>query len=82
MTRPRAVIVLGAALTAVAVLASGCGRKKQEKPNLPMACETKQCICTEGDKFVWQTGKEVPVEWRATGDAYCPDGYVLRLADG
>ncbi len=81
MTRRRAVIVL-AVLSAVAVLASGCGRKKEERANLPFACETTQCVCTEADRLVWQAGKEVPVQWRPTGDAYCPAGYILRLADG
>ena len=80
MTRPRAVHVLGVALLAAVLLASGCGRKKTDKPNMPFACETTQCVCTEADRFVWQAGKEVPVEWRLTGDAYCPEGYVLRLA--
>ncbi len=78
MTRPRAVIV--AALSAVAVLASGCETTKKELPNLPLACETNQCVCTEVDIIVFRKVKEVPVEWRPTGDAYCPEGYVLRLA--
>ncbi len=79
MTRPRTVVV--AALSAVAVLASGCETTKKKLPNLPLACETKQCVCTEVAKFVFRKDKEVPVEWRPSGDAYCPEGFVLRLAD-
>ncbi len=82
MTRPRTAIAVAVALSAAAALASGCGAKKGERPNLPLACETRQCICTEAEMFAWRTGKKVPVEWKLTGDAYCPDGYVLRLADG
>ncbi len=78
MTLPRTVIV--AALSVVAVLAVGCDTTNKKLPNLPFACETKQCVCTEVDIIVFRKVKEVPVEWRPTGDAYCPEGYVLRLA--
>ncbi len=80
MTRPRAGIV-GAALVALAAVATGCGGKKAEPAQMPFACETKQCICIEAERYAFRTGGEVPVEWRLTGDAYCPAGYVLRLAD-
>ncbi len=78
MTRPRTVVV--AALSAVAVLASGCEITNKKLPNLPFACETKQCVCTEVDMPIFREAKKVPVEWRPTGDAFCPAGYVLRLA--
>ncbi len=81
MTRRHGVLPLGAVLAALALLAGGCGPKMAERPNLPMACETNQCICTEADKFVWQKGEKSPVLWRSTGEAYCPEGYLLRLAD-
>ncbi len=78
MTRPRAVIV--AALSAVAVLAGGCEITNKKLANLPFACETKQCVCTEVEIPIFREAKKVPVEWRPTGDAFCPKGYVLRLA--
>ncbi len=78
MTLPRAVVV--AALSAVAVLAVGCDTTNKKLPNLPFACETKQCVCTEVEIPIFRRVKEVPVEWRVTGEAYCPEGYVLRLA--
>jgi hypothetical protein len=74
--RSRAVIV------ALAVLVSACEATKDERANLPYACETKQCVCTEAEKFVLRKVKQVPVEWNLGGDAYCPKGYVLRLAGG
>ncbi len=82
MTRPRTAIAVGVALSSLAVLASGCGTTKGERANLPFACETRQCICAEAENLFWRAGKKVPVEWKLTGDAYCPDGYVLKLADG
>ncbi len=82
MTRRRGVVALGAALSMAAVVAAGCGETKQAAPNLPFACETMKCVCTEADKPIWRSGKQVPVEWKLTGDAFCPKGYVLRLAGG
>ena len=79
MTSRRNVIAVGMVLAAVALLASGCGRKKSEPTNLPLACETTPCICTEADKYIWQKGKEVPVLWRPTGEAFCPEGYLLQV---
>jgi len=78
MKRPQTVVV--AALSAVAALAIGCDTTRKELPNLPLACETRQCVCTEAEILVLREIKEVPVEWRSTGEAYCPAGYVLRFA--
>jgi hypothetical protein len=81
MTRPRTAIVVGAALVVVTVMATGCGGDKSEPAKMRFACETKQCVCTEAKIYVFRKGNEVPVQWRSTGDAYCPEGYVLGLAE-
>ena len=72
-------IVPFAALAAVMVLASGCDTQKKSLPHLPFACETRACVCTEVEILVLRKVKEVPVEWKPTGEAFCPQGYVLRL---
>ena len=73
--------VIVAALSAVASMAIGCDTTKKKLPNLPLACETRQCVCTEVEILVLREIKEVPVEWRPPGEAYCPVGYVLRFAN-
>ena len=75
MTTPRAIVVV----STVAALAGGCEFTKTVPPNLPLACETRQCVCTEINAPFFQIAKEVPVEWRPTGEAFCPEGYVLKL---
>lgn len=82
MTRRRSVAPLGAALAVAVALAGACASEKSAPPNLPLACETKPCICVEGGTPVWRLGKQVPVEWKLAGDAFCPKGYDLRLAGG
>ena len=77
MTTTRTMVVVS--LWAIAALASGCEFKKKVPPNLALACETRQCICTEVDEPFFQTAKKVPVEWKSTGEAFCLEGYVLKL---
>jgi type IV pilus biogenesis protein CpaD/CtpE len=71
---------LGAALTVAIVLIAGCTDRRKEEPNLPLACETTECICIKDKQPVWQKNIETPVLWRQTGEAYCPEDFVLRLA--
>ena len=78
MITPRIVVL--SALLAGAALAAGCDTKIKPLPHLPLACETRNCVCTETEIIVLRPVKEVPVEWKPTGEAYCPDGYVLRLS--
>ena len=80
MKRPRPAVVAALSALALAVLTIGCDTKKERLPNLPLACETKECVCTEVEILVFRKIKEVPVEWRSTGEAFCPEGYVLRFA--
>ena len=71
----------GLALLAVTVLAAGCDTQKKPLPHLPLACETRDCVCTETEILVFRKIKEVPVQWKPTGEAYCPEGFVLRLSE-
>ena len=77
MTTTRTVGVV--LLWAVAALAGGCEFKNKVPPNLPLACETRQCVCTEIDEPFFHTAKAIPVEWKSTGEAFCLEGYVLKL---
>lgn len=80
MTRRRNVLAAGAALVAASMLAGGCGGDTKPPPNLPLACETLKCTCFDPDSPFWRKTKEVPVEWRSNGEAFCPAGFELRLA--
>ena len=65
-----------------AATAALAGCAKQSEPfNMAYTCQTTKCIC-EGEK-VWLFGKPktVPVEWTQTGEAYCPENFVLQIAD-
>ena len=77
MTTSRTMVITS--LWVVAAVASSCEFKKKVPPNLPLACETRQCVCTEIDAPFFQTSKIVPVEWKSTGEAFCLEGYVLKL---
>lgn len=50
------------------LLLSACAQSDEAKRNLALACQTTSCVCLP----------EGPVLWRQNGDAYCPEGQVLR----
>ena len=77
---PRRLALFGT-LAAAVVLTAACDAEKKPLAHLPLACETRPCVCTQTELLVFTKVKTVPVEWRKTGEAYCPEGYVLRLAD-
>jgi hypothetical protein len=61
------------------VLLPGCAQAPQ--PDLALACQTAKCTCLpESAGFVLK-GEAAAVQWKSNGDAFCPDGYVLRRAE-
>ena len=71
----RSTILLNTALLFLA----GCAL--QEKPELALACQTKECVCLPSQMSYPLKGEPAPVQWRPNGDAYCTEGYVLRLVE-
>jgi hypothetical protein len=73
-------MIRGFALAAAAVLIAGC--ELQPIPELALKCQTVACTCLPA-KAAFPVPLEDPpeVQWRANGDAYCPEGYVLREAE-
>ena len=68
---------LGAVLAAGAVLVA-CERTREVRPDLALACQTVPCVCVEARATVLRKDATAPVLWRRNGDAYCPEGFVLR----
>lgn len=68
-------------LTAVvaAVALTGCQRDLPPGEGaLAGACQFKYCVCEQTGVPFWQA-VDRPVDWTATGDAACPEGYRLIL---
>lgn len=59
-------------------LAAACARPPM--PELALACQTRTCVCLPAEQSFPAREKSRDVLWHANGDAYCPEGYVLRLA--
>jgi len=66
-------------LNAALLFLAGCAL--EAKPELALACQTKKCVCMPAQASFPIKGKPVPVQWKTNGDAYCDEGYVLRLAE-
>ena len=58
---------------------SSCAGDRKGDPKLAVACALKPCECTPDGAFA--SGDAEPVLWRENGDAYCREGYALRLSD-
>jgi hypothetical protein len=47
--------------------------------DLAAACQFKACVCSDTRALMPALTAGRSVEWRANGDAGCPEGYALRL---
>ncbi|MDH3474575.1 MAG: hypothetical protein OEM59_12855 [Rhodospirillales bacterium] len=67
--------------TILAALA-GCVQSDETREHLALTCQTTKCVCVpgRGALFVAVEPKS-EVLWRQGGEAYCPEGQVLRPAD-
>ncbi len=69
-------VLLAGLLAALAA----CGSDREGDPSLRVACALKSCECVpKGGLF--KSGSAEAVSWHQNGDAYCREGYALRLSD-
>ena len=80
MALQRALTVSIAATLGVWLTACSATEPARKAPNLALACQTMDCICTAKATGLFDKRREADVRWRANGDAYCPDGFVLAPA--
>lgn len=64
---------------AAALAASACAETLPNDPKLALACQTRDCVCTEQSQPVFGPAATVPILWQPNGDAYCPADYVLKI---
>lgn len=63
-------------LCSTLALLLGCAQTAE--PDMALACQTTKCTCLpESSGFVFK-GEAAAVQWKPNGDAFCPEGYVLR----
>jgi hypothetical protein len=75
--------MVASARVAVLILAgalAGCGATGPDAPDLSRACQLTPCSCEDPRAAFWQEPNTVPIEWKRSGEATCPEGYVLRKA--
>ncbi len=66
-------------LAALTLLLAACAGDRKGDPNLGVACALRACECVP-DRGLFPSGKVEAVLWQTNGDAYCREGYALRLA--
>jgi hypothetical protein len=70
------------AILFVAAVAALAGCTTQSEPfNMAYTCQTTKCICEATKVKLFRKPETVPVLWAQTGEAYCPENFVLQIAD-
>ena len=69
------------AVAAVMVMQACSSTSSQEAAALSGACQIRKCACGPRGWTAFSAGGNVPVQWRRTGEAFCPDGYSLHLIE-
>ena len=66
-------------LAGLTLLLAACEGDRKGDPNLAVACALRACECVP-DRGLFPSGKAEAVLWQTNGDAFCREGYALRLA--
>ncbi len=64
----------------ILILVGLTGCALEPDPSMALACQITKCVCTTTNWSFMAKDEPAPVLWRLNGDAYCPDGHVLRRA--
>jgi hypothetical protein len=72
--------VLCIAVLAPVLAASGCAGNPEPR-QLGRACAVRPCTCVDTNVAWWRKAQTSEPLWTVGGQAYCPDGYDLRLTE-
>lgn len=78
--RPKAArppLLSSLALLLLTTLAA-CEVPAETNPDNKYACQTEHCVCEPEELTLFNRGETVPILWRENGEAYCPEGHVLK----
>jgi hypothetical protein len=69
-----------AAVLILPIVVAGCSSTGSQapEPDLGRACQLLPCRCEDPETPFWKEPTTVPIEWKRSGEATCPAGYVLR----
>ena len=65
----------------LALTVACAGGEAEPEVDMALACQLTACVCAGEDKLFFERVEPEPVLWRDNGDAYCPEGLELRLAE-
>ncbi len=68
-------------LAIVAALLGGCASEPSDQGLLAHACQTRNCTCEALKAELLRKREAAEVLWRLNGDAYCPEGFMLKRTD-
>ena len=65
----------------LALLAACAERTEDRQVDMALACQLNKCVCAEPDRIFLAEKDPEPVLWKENGDAYCSEGFELKLAE-
>ena len=72
-SRRSKLLVLG-----IATVLAACTVQAESNPDNKYACQTEPCLCVPEQLTLFNREDTVPILWKENGDAYCPEGHVLK----
>lgn len=66
-------------LVLVAMAMAACAADETAEGDMSLTCQLNKCICAPPPRAFLATKPPEPVLWKDNGDAYCPEGYQLKL---
>jgi hypothetical protein len=67
-------------LCLMTVLVAACADNKTAETDMQLTCQLSKCVCAAPQRLFLADAPPKDVLWRENGDAYCPEGYQLKLA--
>lgn len=67
-------------LVLVLLLPAACAARKDSAVDLTLACQLNKCVCAAPKRLFLESEAPQAVLWKENGDAYCPEGFKLKLA--
>ncbi|MDX1424159.1 MAG: hypothetical protein R3322_13535 [Kiloniellales bacterium] len=60
---------------------AACAGDQPAESDLRLTCQLSKCVCAAPERVFLAGEPPQEVQWTSNGDAYCPAGYSLKLAE-
>lgn len=69
------------AIFLAAMALAACAGDETAESDMRLTCQLSKCVCAAPERVFLAGEPPKEVQWTSNGDAYCPAGYSLKLAE-